>query len=85
MALEPPLLPEVEGREAGGEREAGEGREDQPDVEGEERVTELAAPRVPGPAAQPGDREEHRRKRHDHEAEEPEGRPAAPDEVGADD
>ncbi len=42
VALQPPLLPQVERGQAGGECEAREGRENQADVKGEEDISELA-------------------------------------------
>ena len=83
--LEAPLLPEVERGERGGEREAREGGEHEADVEGEEEAPVVGVPRRPGAAARVREREQRRRGRDDREAEEAEARPAAPDEVRADD
>src|SRR6185503_16270501 len=48
VGLQAPFLPEVEARQPSGERKTGERREDQPDVESEEEVPELAPTPVPG-------------------------------------
>ena len=84
MALQPPLLPEVERRHPGGQQQAREGREHQADVHGEHSAGPLAVGRGRA-AAGPGDREERDRDRHHGQSEQPVARRAAPDQVGADD
>ena len=82
--LEATLLPEVEAREAGGERQPGEAREHQPDVEREQPAGRVRG-RDAGAAAGPRGNEQRDGKRHHREAEHPVARRAAPDQVGADD
>jgi hypothetical protein len=69
VALQPPLLPQVEARKAGGEREAGERGQDQADVEEEEGVAELASALVTRTALSQAIAKRHRCKRHDDQAE----------------
>ena len=84
VALQAPLLPEIERGECGREREAGERRENEADVRDEEQ--RRVAARVAGrPAARVGDGEEDGGERHDRKAEQAVTRLAAPDQVGADD
>ena len=59
--LQPALLPQVERRKPGGEREAGERSEHQPDVERERHAGAVARGDV-GAAADPGEREQQRRR-----------------------
>ena len=60
--------------------------EDEPDVEHEERrPSSGCVPSVPVPPPSPGQSEQERRKRHDGKPEQPVARPAAPDQVRADD
>src|SRR5205085_8193758 len=71
--------------ERGGEREAGERREDEAHVEHEEEIRVMAAAADSGSAANPGDPEQRDGDGRHCEAEQTEARTAAPDQVGADD
>ena len=69
--LEPPLLPEVEGGDRGGEREPGERGEHEADVQHEEDVRVVAPRSGTGAAARARDDEQRGSERHDREAEQP--------------
>ena len=80
--LQSPVLPEVEAAQRGGEGEAREGGQDEPDVErrGRRRRTRVRAGSPP-PAGRPASTKQRGGERHHGEAEQPERRPAAPDQV----
>src|SRR5207244_8111790 len=85
VMLEAPLLPEVQPREAGSDGEAGEGRQDESDVEDEEDAR-VVGPSVHGePAGRTRYAEENRGQRRDTQPEQPEARRATPAEIDADD
>ncbi len=84
VPLQAPLLPEVERRQPGGERQAGEARQHETDVDGEHGAGVLALVEPSAPAG-PGEDQERGRDRHHGETEQAVARRAAPDQVRADD
>ena len=79
------LLPEIERGERGGERQAREPGQHEADVRDQEQRRVAALARAVHASRGVRDRQQQRRERHHDEPEQPEPRPAAPDQVRADD
>src|SRR4029453_11100052 len=85
VPLEPPLLKQVHSGERGGEREPGERREHEADVEDEKDVGIVAARPKLGSPAEPRNDEQRGDERRYREPEQPIARAAAPYQIRGDD